>query len=123
MAAVIFGYMVMMVFVIIVTVFAVRVTGQVSGHPTAGYLVYNVVVSLLAALLGGFVTGSIAAERKVRHGIILAMVMLVMAALSYTHFKGQQPPWYQAMLVVVPPCVAVAGSWLAEVREHGRRKG
>ncbi len=124
LVAVIVGFMAMMVLVIAVTLLAVKAYGLHSGHPTPGYLVYNVVASLVAATFGGFVTGSIAHERRVRHGIILGLVMMVMGALSYMHYRGPQPAWYQAMLVVVPPLFAVAGAKLAERRAaRGTRFG
>jgi hypothetical protein len=42
--------------------------------------------------------------------------MLVMGALSYTHYRGGQPGWYQGVMVVVPPMVAVLGAKVAEIR-------
>ncbi len=113
MIAVIVGFMVMMLAVIAFTLVMVKTMGMQSGHPTPGYLVYNVVASFIAAFLGGFVTGTIAPERRVRHGYLLAMVMLLMAALSYAHYQGGQPAWYQAMLVVVPPLFAILGAKVA----------
>ena len=115
MVAVIVGFMVMMLVVIALTLVMVKTMGLQSGHPTPGYLVFNVAASFFAAFVGGFTTGSIAAERRVRHGYLLAMVMLLMAALSYVHYQGAQPAWYQAMMVVVPPVVAVLGAKFAQV--------
>jgi hypothetical protein len=115
MIAVIVGYVVMMVVVIALTLVMVKTMGLKSGHPTPGYLAVNVVYSLAAAFLGGATTGSIAVERRVRHGIILGMVMLVMGALSYVHYRGGQPGWYQAMMVVVPSLAAVLGAKVAQI--------
>ena len=91
MVAVIVGFMVMMLVVIALTLVMVKTMGLQSGHPTPGYLALNVAASFFAAFVGGYTTGSIAAERRVRHGYLLAMVMLLMAALSYVHYQGAQP--------------------------------
>jgi hypothetical protein len=115
MIAVIVGYMVMMLVVIALTLVMVKTMGLQSGHPTPAYLAANLVYSLAASALGGLTTGSIAAERRVRHGYIL-----VMGALSYTHYKGGQPAWYQGTMVVVPPMLAVLGAKVAELRATRR---
>ncbi len=109
-AAVIVGFMVMMLTVIALTLVLVKTMGQQSGHPTPGYLVANVVYSLLAAAVGGFVTAAIAASRPVRHAVALGGVIFAMSVLSYQHYKGQQPIWYQCMMMVLPAVGAVAGA-------------
>jgi peptidoglycan/LPS O-acetylase OafA/YrhL len=113
MIAIIVGFMVMMLAVIALALVMVKTMGVSSGHPTAARLTYNALASFFAALVGGFVTGTIAPERQVRHGYLLAMVMLMMAALSYLHYTGGQPAWYQAMMVVVPSLFAVLGAKVA----------
>ena len=113
--AVIVGFMVMMLVAIVLGFVMIRTMGMERGQPSAGHLVFNAGASFFAGLVGGFVTGTIAVERRVRHGYLLAMVMLLMAALSYVHYTGAQPAWYQAMLVVVPPLFAIAGAKFAQV--------
>jgi hypothetical protein len=108
--AVIFGFIVMIVVTIPMTLIAVKAFGLSSGHAAPGYLAFNVASSLFTAFAGGWVTGSIAGYRRQRHGLILAIVMIVMAAVSYLHYRGSQPPWYQAMLIVAPPVFAVIGA-------------
>ena len=114
--AVIVGYMVMMLVAVAVagvayTRFGVR--GQVM---SAGYLTYNLVTGAVAALVGGVVTGSIAEARRVRHGYILAMVVMLMTLLPYVHGMSRQPGWYQGVMLVVPAVFVVLGAKLAEIR-------
>ncbi|ADW69457.1 hypothetical protein [Granulicella tundricola] len=113
--AVILGFIVMFFLKIVLILVTVKLTGPHPPVPTVGYLIYNVAAACILTAIGGFVTGFVAEARRVRHGLILAMVILVMSALSYTHYKGLQAPWYQVMLVVVPPMFAVAGAKLAEL--------
>jgi putative membrane protein (TIGR04086 family) len=108
--AVIFGYVVMIVTSIPMTLIAVKMFRMRSGQPTAAYFVYNVVANLFAAFIGGVVTGRIALEKRQRHGLVLGLLIGMMAAISYRHYAGPQPPWYQAMLIVLPPLFAVFGS-------------
>ena len=112
--AVIFGYMVMIVAVIPMTLVAVKLFNPHSHTPA--YLTYNVTASLLVAFLGGLVTGSIAQRSIVRHGFILALLILSMATLSYRHYQGAQPLWYQITLIILPPFFAVLGAILASRR-------
>ena len=58
--AVMVGYMVMMLSVIVLTLIFVKTMGLKSGHPTPGYLAINVIYSFLAAAIGGYVTARIA---------------------------------------------------------------
>jgi putative membrane protein (TIGR04086 family) len=112
--AVVFGYIVMIVVVIPLTLIAVKAFGVHSGHPAPSYLVYNVAASLLAAFAGGWVAGRIAPSRRVAHGIALGLLVLVMAWLSYRHYAGQQPFWYQRLLIVAPAALAILGAWSAK---------
>jgi hypothetical protein len=113
MIAVIVGFMVMYLAVIAFALVMVKTMGVPAGPPTPGRLIYNALTAFAVSLIGGFVTGTIAPERRVRHGYLLAMVMLFMAALSYVHYTGGQPAWYQATMVVVPAVFAVLGARVA----------
>ena len=120
--AVIAGFIAMSFVIIVLTLLSIKTMGLKSGHPTPGYLVINVVYSFLAAAAGGFVTALIAAVKPVEHAYVLACVMLVMGALSYAHYRGTQPGWYQLLLVLVPPLCAIAGAAICarSARAHAR---
>jgi hypothetical protein len=120
--AVIAGFIAMSFVIILLTVVSVKTMGLKSGHPAPGYLVLNVVYSFIAAAAGGFVTALIAAVKPVEHAYVLACVMLVMGALSYAHYRGTQPGWYQLLLVLAPPACAIAGAAICarSARAHAR---
>ena len=108
--AVIAGFVMMSIVVIVLTLIAVNAMGLKSGQPTPGYLVFNVAYSFFAAGAGGFVTALIARVKPVEHAGVLAGIMLVMGVVSYMHYRGTQPGWYQGMMVVVPPLCAIGGA-------------
>ena len=110
--AVMIGFMVMMLCVIVLTLIMVKTMGLKSGHPTPGYLAINVVYSFLAAAMGGFVTAAIARSKPAEHAAVLAFIMLVVGVFSYRHYTGLQPFWYQAMMTVAPSLCAIAGAAL-----------
>jgi peptidoglycan/LPS O-acetylase OafA/YrhL len=116
--AVFLGYLVMAIVVVLLTVVAVQTMHLKSGQPTPGYLAVNVVYSLLAAAVGGWVTGRLGRPLSLQHGYALAAVMVVMGVLSYRHYTGSQPRWYQGVLVVLPAGCALVAAGLAGKNPH-----
>ncbi len=119
--AVVVGYVAMAILVMITTAVAVRfvlhqpLTAMRSPQThqlSAAYLVANVAGSAVAAVAGGAVTAAIAADHRVRHGVALAGLMLLMAMLSMRQMGSAQPRWYRAVLVTVMPALAVGGAAL-----------
>jgi nitrate/nitrite transporter NarK len=106
------GYMVMMVVIIALTLVFVKTMGLKSGNPTPGYLAINVIYSFLAAAIGGWVTARIAEFKPMIAAGALAILMAVMGVLSYRHYAGQQPFWYQVMMMVAPSLCALGGAAL-----------
>lgn len=110
--AVMVGYMVMMVVVIALTLVFVKTMGLKSGNPTPGYLFLNGVYTFLAAAIGGYVTARIAEVKPMVAAGALAVLMAIMGILSYRHYTGMQPFWYQVMMMVAPSLCALAGAAL-----------
>ena len=110
--AVMLGYMAMMLSVIVLTLLFVKTMGLKSAHPTPGYLFVNVVYTFLAAGIGGYVTARIAEVKPMIAAGVLATLMLIMGVLSYRHYTGMQPAWYQAMMQIVPSLCALGGAAL-----------
>jgi hypothetical protein len=108
--AVVVGYMVMMITVIVLTLIFVKTMGLKTGHPTPGYLFINVVYTFLAAAIGGYVTARIAEFKPIQAAFVLAGLMLAMGVVSYRHYSGLQPTWYQIMMQIAPPLCALAGA-------------
>ena len=84
----------------------------VPGQPRAGYVLVNLGYSLAAAMVGGYVTAWIAKNNPLIHALALALIVLLLAALSALQERGQQPIWYQLLLVAVAPIGAMLGGLL-----------
>ena len=110
--AVIVGYMVMMLSVIVLTLILVKTMGLKSGHPTPGYLAINVLYSFLAASIGGYVTARIAEFKPMAAAGGLAVLLLMTGVISYRHYAGMQPIWYQVMMQIAPSLCALGGAAL-----------
>jgi hypothetical protein len=82
------------------------------GKPRQPYLRLNLFYSVGFAALGGFVTASIAKADPLRHILVLAVVVLLLSALSALQLRGQQPVSYQFALIVFTPIGIVAGGLL-----------
>lgn len=74
--------------------------------PTPQYYLLNLTMSLLAAMIGGWVTARVAGVPAGPYLAALAGIILVMGFVSASIEKAsQQPTWYK----VVIPLVGVAG--------------
>ena len=106
--------------VMVATVFAVTMALMKScprwvgspGRPNPAYVLVNMGYSFVAAMAGGFVTAWIAGSDPLRTVLVLAVVVLVMAALSALECRGRQPIRYQIFLAVLSPIGVVLGGIL-----------
>ena len=78
-------------------------------RPTAGYVFVNLGSSFLAAAAGGYVTAWEAAANPLTNVLGLAIVVLVMGAISTLQARSRQPLWYQLALLVISPMGVLAG--------------
>lgn len=78
----------------------------------SGYLAVNLGYSFLAASAGGYGTAWAAAANPLVHVLALAIVMLVLAALSAMQSKGTQPLWHALLLVALTPIGVLVGGLL-----------
>ena len=92
MLAVLAGFVVMALLVMMTTALAVRFVLHLPvssmrtpgpGMPSPAYLATNVAASGIAALVGGYTTAAIAAHDQIAHGLGLAAVMVVIMALGW----------------------------------------
>jgi hypothetical protein len=79
------------------------------GRPQPGYVFINIAYSFLAAGAGGYVTAIVARGNPLVLVLALALVVLVMAALSALQSRGKQPVWYLLALVAITPVGVFAG--------------
>lgn len=82
------------------------------GRPNPAYVLVNMGYSFIAALAGGYVTACIAAADPLQTVLVLAVVVLVMSALSALECRGRQPVRYQVFLAVLGPFGIVLGGIL-----------
>jgi hypothetical protein len=79
------------------------------GHPRAGYIFVNLGYSFAAAMAGGYVTAWLAKDSPLIHALALALIVLLLAALSAIQQRGTQPIWYQLTLIAISPLGVLAG--------------
>ena len=85
-----------------------RLIGQ-PDHPRRRYLLLNLVYSAAFAASGGYVTAIVAKADPLRNILMLAIVILLLSALSALQLRGKQPIAYQLALIVLTPIAALAG--------------
>ncbi len=86
-------------------------TGK-DGAPRGAYIFVNLGYSLAAALAGGYVTALIARQNPLIHTLVLALVVLLLSALSALQQRGLQPIWYQLTLIALTPAGVFLGGLL-----------
>jgi len=106
------GFATMAALVAVITVLLQKLTPAWAGEtasPTPGYICVNLGYSFLAAAAGGYVTAWIAQQNPLIHVLALAIVVLLLAALSALQQRGKQPVWYLLSLVALTPVGVLAG--------------
>lgn len=106
------GFATMALLVILVTALLTRlapdwVDSRISPRPS--YVFVNLGYSFLASAAGGYVTTWVADGNPLADMLALAVVVLVLGALSALQARGRQPLWYQAALIVIAPIGVVVG--------------
>ena len=90
---------------------------QVSGQPPhqaapMPIILGSITFGMVFALLGGYVAARLARRRPLAHGVAVAAVIALGAAISLLSTLGNGAIWSQtAALVLMAPC-AVFGGWL-----------
>src|SRR5258708_2609825 len=95
------GFMTMAAIVGVITAMLVKLAPQwvgQKGHPRIGYIVVNLIYSLAAAILGGYVAAYVASTNILTYTLVLAVIVLLLSGLSALQQRGMQPIWYQLLL-------------------------
>ena len=90
----------------------------VSSQPRRLYLWLNLVYSAVSAAAGGYVTTFLARANPIVHTLALALVVLLLSALSALQLKGKQPVAYQLSLTALTP-LAVLGGGILRLKQLG----
>ena len=110
--AILAGFATMAVLVTIATSAITKSLPRLIGepdHPRRRYLLLNLAYSAAFAASGGYVTAIVAKADPLRNILMLAIVILLLSALSALQLRGKQPVAYQLALIVLTPIAALAG--------------
>jgi hypothetical protein len=115
------GFASMAVIVGVVTVVLMKRVPEwvgAKGSPRAGYVCVNLGYSFIAATVGGYVTAWMAQSNPLIHTLALALIVLLLSALSALQQRGMQPIWYQLTLLAITPLGVFTGG-LLRLRQMG----
>ena len=100
--------------------------GTATERPPTLYSAVNLILSLPAAILGGYVTAVIARRAPVIHATVLGVLVLVLGAgYQLTQLVGRaegsvtEPVWYLLLLPALGFVGALAGGFLRALRHSG----
>jgi len=89
---------------------------------SSGYLIANIAVGLIAAIVGGFVAGIIAPYKPILHAGVIAAILFGFSVNAFFKLQGgPQPVWYLLTLTIATPAAVIVGAAL-DFKELGRQK-
>jgi hypothetical protein len=83
-----------------------------AGRHQPGYFIVHLGFSFLAAATGGYVTAWVARANPLIQVLALALVVLLLSAMSALQARGKYPIWYQLAQVAITPLGVLAGGLL-----------
>jgi len=104
--ALVAGFLSMAILVGVITAGLMKLSPQwvgVTGHPRPAYVLVNLAYSLLAVMSRGYVTAWTAAGNPWKYVLVLAIIVLLLGALSALQQRGMRPIWYQLLLMLITP--------------------
>ncbi len=116
--AVVAGYAAMAILVIITTMLAAAFLLNDPNEVTSAYLVVNLILSLISAVVGGWITAKLAPNNKKRHVQILAGLIIVLGLLSLTQTLIGQPVWYPWVIMLIGAGGALYGGKYYEKKNN-----
>ena len=119
--AVMLGFMAFVVLRVLTQALAVRLFGSDPARASSIFL-FNVVAILIASFLGGLFTASLAGERRIRHGYVLAIVLLILSGLAAARKPVLGAPVQQILLLLGSPAMAVFGAWTSQKTASATRR-
>jgi hypothetical protein len=124
--AVVVGYLVAAVLVVTATVAAMAAFGlSMTATPTSGYLAVNLVLSMAAAAVGGYVCARLAPAGRFAVTVgLLTVLFLIAGALWARANAGSplQPQWYAALVTLLGASGLGIGAVLQRSQAAGRAR-
>jgi hypothetical protein len=106
------GFATMAIVMIVLTVLLKRFAPQwvgVEQHLRPAYVFVNLACAFLAAIPGGYITAWAAGDSPFPYILALAVIILVLGAITALQARGRQPAWYQVALLIIAPLGVLAG--------------
>jgi hypothetical protein len=91
---------------------------ETAGQQQPSYAFVHLGFSFLAAASGGYVTAWVAVANPLIQVLALALVVLLLSAMSALQARGKYPIWFQLAQVAITPLGVLAGG-LARLRVLG----
>ena len=83
-----------------------------AGKQRPSYFFIHLALSFLAASAGGYVTAWVARDNPLIQVLALALVVLLLSAMSALQSRGKYPIWFQLAQVAITPLGVLAGGLL-----------
>ncbi len=112
--AVLAGLGVSMVLVVVFTWTASELMRVPANEPTMAYIIVNLIISTLAAVVGGYLTGRMAPSQPLAHAIGLGVFLFLLSLpMIISGPLLGQPTWYPTTIGIVGFAGALIGGLLA----------
>jgi hypothetical protein len=85
---------------------------RIGTKPDAFAMIVNIGLGLIFSMLGGYVTARYSRGNPIAHAFMLAIVVLLLGAISAVQMKSKQPVYYLILSAVIPPLSVLAGGLL-----------
>jgi hypothetical protein len=87
--------------------------GSVSDYSTSmNYFLLSLTCTVLAAMIGGYITALVAGAHEFPHAAGLGMLMIAMSVLSMREVGATIPGWYETSIAGCGPMSAMIGAAL-----------
>jgi hypothetical protein len=103
---VLFGFGVFFAIVRMLSAFA----GSMSNTAPGNYLLLSLTLTVVAAVLGGYVTARIAGAHEFPHAAAVGLLIIAMGFISMREEGAARPDWYQITLAGCGPISAMIGA-------------
>jgi hypothetical protein len=83
-----------------------------NSQPQLIYKLYNLATSAVFGMAAGYVTASIGRDNPLVYSLALALIVLLLSALSALQLRGTVPVAYQLTLTILTPLAVLSGGIL-----------
>ncbi len=93
---------------------------QAPQDPGIGFLVAGLVLGILFAIVGGYITAVVAKTAEIRHALSLGGVIVLLGLVTMVFMQSPQPLWVQLLgLIFAVPSVYIGG--VLRMRQNTRK--